>query len=294
MRDIRDVLATEDDPNVLVEGMFLTDYLALPHLSGSPLSEPSMKHVRCSYENEVETTDAMRRGAAADSLVFDVLVPAVRIGRKLSDAIDEFDEYWPVFSGTRRGKEWTAFNEEHGESYFRSYGERQDVIAMAKAIITDPAAAPYWSEGLSQGTFLTVEHGIRLKHRPDWIATDKALVDMKTTQDITRCDSTVRSFGYHQKMAMYRRAVEVVSGARLPCVLIFVEQKPPHDVRVMPLDEFTLDKYWDAASKKIQRVRDCLASGEWPGITDGREMPYEPTYAEMEEVHWADTEVVEV
>src|SRR5690606_15263242 len=112
--------------------------------------------------------------------------------------------------------------------------ERQSVVEVATHIITDPVAAPYWKEGVAQSTILTVENGIRLKHRPDWIANGEAIVDMKTTADATRCSSTVRSFAYHTKMALYRLAVQRITGHQLPCVLIFVEQKPPYDVVVMP------------------------------------------------------------
>lgn len=295
MKSIKDVLAPVDDEvATFTSGLSLADYLAMPHLSCSPLSAPSMKHMRHAYETVQKTTDAMKIGAAADSLVFDALAPAVRAGRPIRDAIAEFDELYPVFGGTRRGAKWNEFSEEHGERYFRSDDERDAVIDMATAIITDPVAAPYWTEGVSQGTITTVEHGIRLKHRPDWIATG-AIVDMKTTRDITRCDQTVRSFSYHQKMAMYRRAVNRQSGHQLPCVLIFVEQMPPHDVLVMPLDSAVLDKHEQSGLDTLKRLRECIDRDHWPGVANGQEVPYTPSFVEMDEaIQWADAEVVEV
>ena len=283
MKHISDVLATEDTSPQLIEGMALCDYLALPHLSGSPIGAPSMKHLRCRYETEQPITDAMRLGSAADCLVFDCMVPAVRTGRSLHDAIAEFDEAWPVFGGTRRGAKWDEFSAEHGDAYFRSYDERQNVVEMSRHIITDAVAAPYWQEGVSQSTLLTVERGVRLKHRPDWIASDSAIVDMKTTADATRCSSTVRSFAYHTKMALYRLAVQRITGRQLPCVLIFVEQKPPYDVVVMPIDEATLSLREEQALKTIAKLRQCIEDDHWPGLANGEELPYEPTMQEMDE-----------
>src|SRR5690606_21152824 len=110
------------------------------------------------------------------------------------------------------------------------------------------------------------------------------IVDMKTTADATRCSSTVRSFAYHTKMALYRLAVQRITGRQLPCVLIFVEQKPPYDVVVMPIDEATLSLREEQALKTIAKLRQCIEDDHWPGLANGEELPYEPTMQEMDEV----------
>lgn len=293
MRSIADIKQTSPTEPQLVEGLLLTDYLELTHMSGSCIvtgHKKSLLHLKEDYETINETTDAMRLGSLADALLFDSIVPAVRQGRTIKDAIEEFDEYHPVFTGkTRRGKEWDEFSETYGEGYFRTYDERQRVVEMATRIATNSVAAPYWAEGISQSTILTSEHGVLLKHRPDWISTSGYIVDMKTTQDVSRCSQTVRSFGYHIKMAMYRRALKLAIGKELPCVLIFVEQSPPYDVVVMPLDVATLDTYEDTALTIVRRVSECLESGEWPGVAGGEEMEYTPSYDEMaEDVGWSE------
>ena len=290
MKSITDVLATEETEPQLIEGMVLSDYLELPHLSGSPLSEPSMLHLRHKYETAQKTTDAMRKGAIADAYVFDILVPAVRSGRALTDALDEADEEFPVFGGTRRGSKWDEFHELHGEHYFTKYEERQEIVGMAVHIINNPVARPYWDEGLSQCTLLASEYGIRVKGRPDWISMKMAIVDMKTTAQLPRASYTVRDFGYHTKMALYRRWLRRVTGNELPCVLIFVEQSPPHDVVVMPIDETTLSLREEQALQTLERLRQCIEEDVWPGISQGAEVPYEPSYAEMDELAFQEVE----
>lgn len=295
MRSIKQVLQLEYEVPTVVEGLLLTDYLALPRMSGSPLTAPSMKHLRTSYETVAVVTDPMRIGSAVDSLLFDSMVTAIRDGRPLQDALDEYDEEFPVFTGKKRaGDKWSEFHAEHGEHYFRSYHERQQAVDTALSVATDATAATYWTEGLSQLTLLTSENGILLKQRPDWIATERAIVDLKTTADLTRCSQTVRRFGYHRKMALYQQSVKRCFDRRLPCVLIFGEQQPPHDVVVMTLDQSTLDKQREIAYGMLKQLRRCIHTDQWPGVANGEEQPYEPSYEEMEEVYWEDTEVVEV
>ena len=292
MRDIRTDVLGDCEPQV-IEGLLLSDYLALRALSGSSVvhgHRKSMLHLRHDYEYESATTDAMILGAAADCLLFDVLVPAIRAGRSMAAALEEFDEAWPLWTGGRRyGKAWDEFQEHHGDQYLRNEDDRDRVIQMTTRIATDPVARPYWEQGVAQSTIVTSEHGIRLKHRPDWIA-HRAIVDMKTTQDISRVHGTVRGFGYQIKMAMYRLALKRCTGNELPCVLIFVEQKPPHDVVVMPLDVATLGIYEEIALDILKRLRVCIEQDHWPGVANGQEMMYEPSYGEMDELAWEETE----
>lgn len=285
MRDIRNIRATGEKDRI-AEGLDLAAYLALPHMSGSSLNQPSpknptVKHMRAHYETDTEVTDAMRVGAATDALLFDYLVPARRDGRSLKDAVDEFDSDWPVFGQTRRGKAWESFHDEQGENYLRTFDERQEIVAMLNAVIADQCAAPYWTEGVAQATTLCTEDGLLFKGRPDWVC--DSIVDLKTTARIDRCSGTTFSLGYHIKAALYRRWWKRLTGFEKPCVLIFVESQRPFDVAVVHVDIATLMLAEEKALDRIRSLREAMDKDVWPGVANGQEMPLEVPWWEMED-----------
>jgi len=286
VRDIHSIVARGEQDRI-ANGLDLPAYLALPHMSGSSLNQPSpktptVKHMRSHYETNTKVTDPMRVGAATDSLLFDYLVPARRDGCDLVDAVDEFDADWPVFGKTRKGEVWDEFHDEHGENYLRTYDERQEIIAMLNAVVADPCAARYWTEGVAQCTTLCTENGLLFKGRPDWVC-DDAIVDLKTTARIDRCSSTTFSLGYHTKLALYRRWWRQLTGVEKPCVLIFVESQPPFDVAVVQVDVATLMLAEEKAIDRIRSLREAIDRDVWPGVANGQEMPIEVPWWEMED-----------
>jgi len=286
VKRITDVL-TDTETSELMEGVSLLEYLALPHASGSILNKPSMKHCRVAYERDQPTTDAMRKGSLADSLLFDYIVPTVRNGGKVKDGIECWDEDFPVFDGRRAGKKWEEFHGIHGDEYLNSFGERQDIVRMVTAIATDPAAAPYWVKGVAQTTLTVSEAGVLMKGRPDWV-TDDVIVDMKTTGriDARSISRTTFDFAYHWKMALYRRWWERCTGQRKGCVLIFVEQSEPYDVVVMPLNEAILGLAEEKALKRVVELKRCIDTNHWPGVANGEPLDLEIPSWEMEEPEW--------
>jgi hypothetical protein len=288
MKNIADILS-DVDQSELVEGLSLNEYLDLPHASGSILNAPSMKHVRMAYSKPTPVTDAMRKGSLADKLLFDYLVPAVQNGQGVQCGVESFNDECPVFSGTRRGSKWNEFHDLYGDDYLKSNDEAEDIINMVTAIATDPVAAPYWEKGVAQTTLKVTEGGILMKARPDWV-TDYFIVDMKTTGriDPRSVSGTTFSFAYHWKMALYRRWWEKVTGKRLGCVLIFVEQSEPFDVVVMPLNEAVLGLAEEKALKQIAELKRCIDQDVWPGVAHGEPIELEIPSWEMEEVQWVE------
>jgi hypothetical protein len=286
VKQITDVL-TDTEASELIEGLSLVEYLELPHASGSILNTPSMKHARAAYEKPQKTTDPMRKGSLADTLLFDYIVPTVRNGGGVPDGIKCWDDDFPVFEGTRRGKKWDEFHESHGDDYLNSYVERQDIVSMVTAIATDPAAAPYWRAGVAQTTLTVTEGGVLMKGRPDWV-TDDFIVDMKTTAriDARSLSRTTFDLAYHWKMALYRRWWERCTKKRLGCVLIFVEQSEPYDVVVMPLNEAILGLAEEKALKRVAALKQCIEADYWPGVANGEPLELEIPSWEMEDVEW--------
>lgn len=287
-RDIKNILANGEEDQ-LVEGMSLVDYLSGPEMSGSSLNEPSLKHVRSHYETVPPVvTDPMRKGSATDALLFDYLVPAKREGRHLFDAVTDFDSDWPVFGGKQRhGKEWQDFQDEYGEQYLRNDEERAEIIAMLKAVAEDPVAARYWEEGVAQAVTRCTEEGLLFKGRPDWVC-QSSIVDLKTTARIEgrALSNTTFRLGYQTKAALYRRWWKRLTGEEKPCVLIFVESKPPFDVVVVTLDQATLMLAEERALATIKQLREAIDTDTWPGVAKGEEMPLEVPPWEMEELEW--------
>lgn len=295
MKNIFDIHAKSDDKDELLVDVDLMRYLSGREMSGSCLLKESMLHVRHSYENESVTTDAMRKGSAADALLFDFLIPARQHGHSLPDAVEAFDAEWPVWEGSRRGKGWDEFYSDHGENYLietDATHERADILGMLNAVVSDPIAAPYWETGVSQVVTKFTEKGLRFKGRMDWLSS-RGIIDLKTTARFSahHLSRTTFNFGYNVKMALYRRwHSHIVAGDKLPCRLIYVESKAPYDVAVVPIESVILDLAEEKALDQISALRIAIDKDEWPGVANGQEVPLDVPSYEMDEVEWQHVE----
>lgn len=249
------------DHHAIVEDLPFSDYCQTIGLNPSSLTGKSPKHIKHAYENNSPSSDAQIKGQMAHTL---------------SMQPELFHDEFAIYGGkVRRGKEWDAFQRENTGATCATEKMVDAVQGMAEAVRLDPVAAEFIKEGVSEVSMFSVEQGLQVKGRLDWIDTQAGnLVDLKFVASIDdhKFGSSFVTFGYGLKLACYRRWFERESGKKINrVILITCEQTAPYDVACVPIPENVLEIGWDAAERAITRVKSCIESGLWPGIAGGAE-----------------------
>ncbi len=232
----------------------------LKHMASSP------KHYRYACEHPKKPTQAMLIGAAADRLVFG-------FGRAC------------CFEGTRRGKEWDAFQAANHDAVICIASEWEAAKGAADAVRQDPAARAFLEfpqrevqRCMSWEAYgLPFQAGIPgVRGGVDLIAGD-TLLDLKITNDVEP-GALMRhawSMLWPQQLTCY------VDGARslgidiARAALLCVESSAPHDVVVLTFDETDFEHGRKSLVMWAERLRACEAAGEWPGHAQSP-IPFEP------------------
>ena len=88
----------------------------------------------------------------------------------------------------------------------------------------------------------------------------------------------ILDLGYDFQGAFYQEGWRKITGETLPFVLVFVEDKPPHGVRVVQLDPEMMPAMLNKCVRALERALECQQSGIWPAyeqkiITIGERRP---------------------
>ncbi len=241
-------------------------YSVLKHMATSPL------HYRHALENPPDQTPAMLMGRATHTAVFEP---------------KRFQLEYAVWSDSRRTNAFKAFSEEceaQGRSVLKD-DEYEAVMAIRDSVRGIPAIASLLEAGRAETSLFwrNPQTGIECKGRLDWIASEKAILDLKTTMSINEGWFSKQAWKmcYFHQAAMYREGYAVSSGRGiiLPFGIIAVERKPPHACRLFWLDEDSLERAHEEYVSWLEQVRSCTETGVWPGP--------EPVEAELRAPEWA-------
>lgn len=164
--------------------------------------------------------------------------------------------------------------------------EYAEVVAMSDAVDTHHAAGPLFTAGWAEMSFTWTDPatGITCKGRTDWLCQDGVvsgdggkpsrrrviLVDLKTstTADAREFGRSAAKYGYHMQLAHYRAGL-IANGYEVSQVLIVVvESSAPYDVCVYEITDDQIAKASAEVAALLARVKECEASGEWPGRCD--------------------------
>ena len=279
---MRDITAIIDGPfrREVKEKLPREQYMEACGLNPSSIKEKSPLHVKCTYETGGKApTDAMQFGTAVHTLVWEPHL---------------FAEQVVCWEGDRRGNAWKEFAAENADKLILKSDAYERAIQTAARLTAEPRVKELAREGLAETAVFTEEHGLQCRGLLDWIATHCAtLVDLKVVRSIVprKFGNAVQEYGWDVSMACYRRWFQREANKEIRAVkFVVVESSPPFDVAVVDVPESALELGWKKADDMIQRVRESIESGVWPGIANGEEQElFVPTYAmDEEEIAWED------
>jgi exodeoxyribonuclease VIII len=149
--------------------------------------------------------------------------------------------------------------------------EYRTALEIVRAIRRHPVAGGLFKGGEPE-KILAVErepHRLPLKGRPDWLAPQPAIVELKTATDASREGflRAVYRHGYHLSAAYYRMLVGRATGtpeAAISHTFVVVETERPYAVAVYPTSERLLAegrKLWETA---LARFDECWINRDWP------------------------------
>lgn len=121
------------------------------------------------------------------------------------------------------------------------------------------------------------ETGVWLRSRLDWLPFAGRhghrfiIGDLKTAASADRASiaKAVANFRYFMQAPFYVDGVRALGYDDDPAFLfVFVETEPPYLVTVAQLDDDAMDAGRTLNRQAIERYRDCMESGMWPGYSD--------------------------
>jgi hypothetical protein len=177
---------------------------------------------------------------------------------------------------TKEWKEWAANQDEKLE--LLKVSEFEEARAMTAWLDTKPTIArlingpgPVEASILWTETDAITGIAIDFRGRPDKIRTDlEVLIDIKTTADISdrAIERTIHAFGYHLQMELYMQGLKAVGAPVSHAVIVFIENKAPHDARAILLDESWLEAARTELVTLKAKHAEALATTKWPGFPD--------------------------
>jgi hypothetical protein len=185
-----------------------------------------------------------------------------------------------------------AAKEARDEAYAAGYvplllADWRRVEAMAAAIQEHPLARAIFSTPTGAHVEQTLiwrdgDTGVWRRAMLDW-RRERIVVDFKTAVSASPASfaKSVANFGYHQQDAWYRDGVAALGLANDPAFLFVVQEKePPYLVAVYDLDDEALRVGRERNRRALERYRDCVESGVWPGYSTDIETITLPRWAE--------------
>jgi len=168
-------------------------------------------------------------------------------------------------------KEWRA--EQPANAILVKPAEHARVLNAVAALKMKPKAVELLASGYPQKTLLWKhpEYGFWCKGRPDWIATNGIVVDLKTTESgwLRAFRRIARNLKYYWQASWYMQGLSELTGENHNQWRWLVSEiYPPHESCVYIADEMGLAKAETDIAALCAIYNDCLESGMWPGYPD--------------------------
>lgn len=184
----------------------------------------------------------------------------------------QFHLRYAEFDGTRRGKSWDDWQDEHPGQQSLKPDEMAEVRVMADRILTHRVAARVLSGGRREEvtTWTDAGTGLACKGRLDYTRPDR-IADLKTTRAIAPRDFSraVASYMYHGQLAFYHdgaiAAGKIPSDAPAPWI-VAAQNMEPYDVAVYAMSDAALWAGRQLYRSLLEKLVACTEADMWPGI----------------------------
>lgn len=243
------------------------DYLT-SHRLADFCKSPLLYHRKQIGEAHDEDRPAYQIGRAAHTLILegrDQLLAEYAIGGPINPRTGE------VFgANTKAFSEWVAAQ---GKPVLTDK-QLQLIEQMAAGVRAHDLAQQLLADGVPEAVVRSPWQGVPSQVRLDWFSRmpGAAIVDLKTTDDLTYFEADARRYGYPHQLAFYR---SVTAGAaeidprELPVHLIAVEKKEPYRCGVWRLGEDVLAIAQKEHEEAVKRLRHCRERNVWPTGYEG-------------------------
>jgi hypothetical protein len=142
---------------------------------------------------------------------------------------------------------------------------------MADGVRANGMAIDLLSEGIPEGVVRTDYCGMPCQIRMDWFDPHKAVLDLKTCDDLGYFEADARRYGYVHQLAFYRAVLRQVIGLVMPAFFLGIEKKEPFRCGVWRIHEDALAQAQRENEAAIERLKRCVVTDTWPnGYEDVR------------------------
>jgi hypothetical protein len=209
---------------------------------------------------------------------------ALVIGRAAHTATLEMPQFLREYAlqpddiKVRRGAAWDKFEADNAGKTILRDADYTLALAIAERIRAHKKAGPLFAGPGRNELSIQWRHesGALCKARLDRFTAAGDLIDLKTTADLTPEvfeAQSYRKYGYHVQAAFYLDAARAAGLDAKRVVIVCASKKEPIDVLVRPVDAALLDEGREAYERALQRIAECTASGDWPGMSEDEEVP---------------------
>lgn len=193
---------------------------------------------------------------------------SMRLGRLVDVALLGGPEQ-VVYEGSRRGKEWKAFEATHPGAEIVTASEYEAAQPVIEAVRRHEHAMHLLGSGTPKKRINWEWLGRSCSGEPD--VAGKYLVDLKTARS-SEPGAFVRQgiwYAMHAQLAWYRQGL-ILSGAEPPgqSFLVAVETSPPYPVTVLSLTDRALEQGERLCRSWMERLLACEAAEYWPGYVE--------------------------
>ena len=186
------------------------------------------------------------------------------------DALPDEDGDLLPWQGNRKVcRQWLKDQAKAGRTVLTAE-QLETIRGMGQSLAKDPLVQAGALNGTIECSMFTrdKETGLWLKARPDAIPTsDGDFSDIKTIDDISD-DGIFRALRYnglHQQGALIWEVCDALNQPFTSFNLVFVESKPPHCVRVVPLTDDDLNRGRRQNRAMLRLIATCINENRWPG-----------------------------
>lgn len=150
------------------------------------------------------------------------------------------------------------------------------IVGVCKSILAHPAVKIIREHGGCEQTLIWERDGIFCKGRTDKMILEgncpPTIVDVKkcTVERISQAivEKSIADYGWDRQAYWYRDGLRRLEGIEANFIWIFAEDKPPHDVLPLFVEEAWFETGKVRTEKAFTLYRHGVETGLWPGVTD--------------------------